>query len=141
MGLIDTKTEKIESMSLAEMKTMHEDELILVTQIDQLATLCVQGDGDLNELEQKLQQYIQNVKKHFAYEEEIMLAYNFPSYDMHKLAHDMFLADMTYATKIWNENGDLNKIVRFVRKSPEWIESHIKSVDTPTVEYIARKQN
>ena len=68
-----------------------------------------------------------------------MQEYNFPSYEMHKLAHDMFLMDLQYATRQWKEFGDIKKIINFVAKTPEWIVMHVKSVDAPTADYLARK--
>ncbi len=32
-----------------------------------------------------------------------------------------------------------NKMVNFIRKSPEWIVLHINTVDAPTSAYIAQK--
>ena len=68
-----------------------------------------------------------------------MRKYDFPSYDMHKTAHDMFLTDISYAVKQWKEYGNVDKIINFIYKSPEWIVLHINTVDAPTATYIARK--
>ena len=129
----------IDSVEVEKMHSIHENEIDLINEIDQLATDCVKGTADINDLADKLDEYITHVKEHFAYEEKLMREYSFPSYDMHQMSHEMFLADLQYATKHWKEFGDLNKIVSFVRRSPEWIETHIDSVDGPTAEYIERK--
>ena len=55
------------------------------------------------------------------------------------MAHDMFLMDLGFATKMWKEHGDIGKIIQFIRKSPEWIIMHIASVDSPTATYLAQK--
>ena len=55
------------------------------------------------------------------------------------MAHDMFLIDLAYAVKQWKQYGDINKMINFVYKTPEWIVMHINSVDAPTSMYIARK--
>ena len=68
-----------------------------------------------------------------------MKKYNFPSYVMHKTAHDMFLNDLDYAIKQWKSFGDIKKIINFVFKSPEWIVMHINTVDAPTSAYIAKQ--
>ena len=68
-----------------------------------------------------------------------MKKYDFPSYEMHKMAHDMFLVDIGITIKQWKEFGDINKMVNFIRKSPEWIVLHINTVDAPTSAYIAQK--
>lgn len=137
MGIININ--QLDYMSVKEMQELHENEIIIINEVDQLARECVEGTRDIKELANKLGEYVAHVKKHFAIEEELMQKYDFPSYDMHQMSHEMFLADLQYATKHWKENGDLNKIVSFVRKSPEWIESHVDSVDAPTADYIAKK--
>jgi len=137
MGII--YAEQLEYMSVDEMQQTHEDEIKIINAIDKLAYECEKDKTKQAELEKKLDEYIEHVKMHFSNEEKLMQEYDFPSYEMHKMAHDMFLMDLQYATKQWKEFGDINKIINFVRKTPEWIVMHLKSVDAPTADYIARK--
>ena len=131
--------EQVEYMDLDEMQETHEDEIKLLNEIEKLADNYRIDKSNLHQLEEKLDEYIAHVKEHFANEERLMEKYDFPSFEMHKLAHDMFLIDLAYATKQWKEFGDIQKIINFVYKSPEWIVMHIRSVDAPTANYIARK--
>jgi len=133
--------EQVEYMSIDEMQQTHENEIKILNEIDKLATLCDQGKATQEELEEKLDEYIAHVHAHFANEERLMQEHDFPSYEMHKMAHDMFLADLEYATKNWKEYGNINKIINFVRKTPEWIVMHVNSVDAPTADYLARKMD
>ena len=137
MGLI--YAEQVEYMSVEEMQKTHEDEIKIINEIDKLAFEYERGTVEQEELENKLDEYIEHVKAHFANEERLMQEYNFPSYEMHKLAHDMFLMDLQYATRQWKEFGDIHKIINFVAKTPEWIVMHVRSVDAPTADYLARK--
>lgn len=137
MGII--YAEQIEYMSVEQMQKIHEDEIKIINEIDKLAFEYERGTIEQDELENKLDEYIEHVKAHFANEERLMQEYNFPSYEMHKLAHDMFLMDLQYATRQWKEFGDIKKIINFVAKTPEWIVMHVKSVDAPTADYLARK--
>ena len=137
MGLI--YTEQVEDMSVEQMQKTHEDEIKILNEIDKLAIKFDRGDVELNELEEKIDEYIAHVKAHFANEERLMEEYDFPSYEMHKMAHDMFLADLQYATMQWKRYGDIKKIIYFIRKTPEWIVMHVNSVDAPTADYLARK--
>jgi len=130
---------EVNEVDLEEMQALHKKEIDLMNQIDETATACVRGDADVEELVKTLEEYVANVKEHFEYEEELMEKHDFISYDMHKMAHEMFMADLNYAIRHWRENGDLNKIVAFVRKAPEWLASHIETVDAPTAEYLAKK--
>ena len=137
MGLIYAG--QVEHMSVDQMQETHEDEIKILNEIDKLAIKYDRGDVELKELEDKLDEYITHVKAHFANEERLMEEYDFPSFEMHKMAHDMFLADLQYATMQWKRYGDIKKIIYFIRKTPEWIVMHVNSVDAPTADYLARK--
>lgn len=137
MGII--YAEQVEYMSVDQMQKTHEDEIKIINEIAKLTIGYERGTIEKEELENKLDEYIEHVKAHFANEERLMQEYNFPSYEMHKLAHDMFLMDLQYATRQWKEFGDIQKMINFVAKTPEWIVMHVKSVDAPTADYLARK--
>ena len=131
--------EQVEYLDVEEMQETHEDEIKILNEIEKLATKYSMDKSNLSELEAKLDEYIAHVKEHFANEERLMKKYKFPSYEMHKMAHDMFLIDINSAIRQWKEYGDIKKIINFVFKSPEWIVMHINSVDAPTSRYIIQK--
>ena len=132
-------TEQVEHLDVEEMQATHEDEIKLLNEVEKLAVIYMRDKSNLPELEAKLEAYIAHVKVHFANEERLMRKYNFPSYDMHKTAHDMFLSDIEYAIGQWKSFGDIDKVIRFIFNSPEWIVLHINTVDAPTSAYIAKK--
>lgn len=131
--------EQVEDLDVEEMQETHEEEIKILNEVEKLAVAYSMDKSKLTQLEVKLDEYIEHVKAHFANEERLMKKYNFPSYEMHKMAHDMFLIDLSYAIRQWKEFGDIDKIINFVYKSPEWIVMHINSVDAPTSMYIVRK--
>lgn len=137
MGLI--YAEQVEYMSVEEMQDTHENEIKILNEIEKLATKYQIQKADPAELEAKLDEYIEHVHKHFANEERLMQKYDFPSYEMHKTAHDMFLSDLEYSIRPWKERGDMKKIINFIYKTPEWIVMHVNSVDAPTANYLAQK--
>ena len=131
--------EQVEHLDVEEMQETHEEEIKLLNEVEKLSTKYLMDKSNLTELEAKLDEYIDHVKKHFANEERLMKKYDFPSYDMHKTAHDMFLDDISAAIRQWKNFGDIKKIINFIYKSPEWIVLHINTVDVPTSAYIAQK--
>ena len=133
--------ESVEHMDLDEMQKTHEDEIKILNDIDRIAVQYSMKNSDENKklLEEKIEEYLRHVKTHFSNEESLMKKYNFPNYDMHKMSHDMFLADLNITLKQWRKFGDVNKVVNFIRKSPEWILLHINTVDAPTSAYLAQK--
>lgn len=132
--------EQVEHMDFDQMQEKHENEIKILNEVDKLATQVQIQKKGWEELEQKLDEYIAHVKEHFAFEEELMLKHDFVSYDMHKMAHDMFLADLNYAVMAWKNRGDIGKVINFIRKTPEWIVMHINTVDAPTATFLASKE-
>ena len=137
MGLI--YAEQVEYMSVDAMQETHENEIKILNEIEKLATNYLVRKTHKEELEAKLDEYVEHVHKHFANEEHLMQKYDFPSYDMHKTAHDMFLLDLEYAMRPWKTSGDMKKIINFIFKTPEWILIHVNTVDAPTANYLASK--
>lgn len=131
--------EQVEHMSLEQMQETHEDEIKILNDIDKLAILQDRGNATMEELESKINEYLEHVKAHFANEEKLMRKYDFQKYDMHKTAHDMFLEELDGAVKLWKRYEDITKITNFIRRTPEWIVLHVNTVDTPTANYLASK--
>ena len=131
--------EQVEEMDVEQMQQTHENEIKILNAIEKLAFGYEKNEEQKRELESRIDEYISHVKAHFANEEQLMQAHDFPSYEMHKLAHDMFLIDLAYATRQWKEFGDISKIINFVYKTPEWIVMHVNGVDAPTARYLAQK--
>jgi len=138
MGMI--YIQQVDYMNVESMQETHESEIQILNEIDNLAIDLDRGEIELATLEAKIDEYIEHVHHHFSSEEKMMQEYDFPAYEMHKMAHDMFLADLEYATRYWKQYGDIKKIINFVRKTPEWIVMHVNSVDSPTADFIAKKQ-
>ena len=133
--------EQVEEMSVEEMQQTHENEIKILNAIDNLAISYDRGEVTLDELEQKINEYVEHVHMHFANEEQLMQKYDFPSYDMHKTAHDMFLEELETAMKYWKRYDKITKITDFIRRTPEWIVLHVNTVDVPTANYLATKMN
>lgn len=133
--------EQVEDMDVEEMQETHDEEIAILNEVDKLAIFygMDKTEEKLAALEAKLDEYLDHVKKHFANEERLMKKYDFPAYEMHKMAHDMFLTDISIAIKQWKHSGDIDKVIRFIRNSPEWIVMHINTVDAPTSAYLAQK--
>ena len=131
--------EQLEDMSLEQMQQTHEDEIKILNDIDKLAILQDRGEVTMEELESKIDEYLVHVKEHFANEEKLMREYDFPKYDMHKTAHDMFLDELNLAVKLWKRYEDITKITNFIRRTPEWIVLHVDTVDAPTANFLAKK--
>jgi len=133
--------EQLEDMSVEQMQRTHEDEIKILNNIDKLAILQDRGEVTMQELESKINEYLVHVKEHFANEEKLMRKYDFPKYEMHKTAHDMFLEELENSVKLWKRYEDITKITNFIRRTPEWIVLHVNTVDAPTANFLTQKMD
>ena len=139
MGII--YAEQVDYLEVESMQETHEREIAILNEVDKLAVTYELKKEGLEALQSKLEEYIEHVTEHFASEERLMLEHNYPEYEMHKMAHDMFLADLEYSAGPWRRSGDMKKIIYFIRKTPEWLVMHVNSVDTPAANFLARKMS
>ena len=131
--------EQVNYLDYQEMQDTHEDEIEILNDIERLATKYQMKMIPVDALEEKLDEYLVHVKKHFSSEEVLMQKYGYPDYEMHKMAHDMFLADLKYAVNQWKNRGNIEKMINFIRKTPEWLIMHINGLDTDTAAYFVYK--
>jgi hemerythrin-like metal-binding protein len=135
MALISAQA--ADTVSVEGLQTIHEKEFELMNEIDAMANEIGKGFDDWPRLEAKLNEYTNHVRAHFDEEEELMEEYDYPFVDMHTMAHDLFKADMNYAETRWKRFGEIERIIDFVRKSPEWLTNHITTNDVALGEYLA----
>lgn len=64
--------EQVEYMSVEQMQQTHENEIQILNEIDKLAIWLERGKATLEELENKVNEYIKHVKEHFSNEEKLM---------------------------------------------------------------------
>ncbi len=131
--------EQINFLDFQEMQQTHEDEIAILNDIENLATKYQMKQIPVDALEVKLDAYLVHVNKHFSNEEVLMQKYGYPDYEMHKMAHDMFLADLKYAVNHWKNHGDIDKMIHFIRKTPEWLIMHVNGLDTDTASFLLYK--
>ena len=135
MALISAQS--ADSVSIEAIQTIHDKEFELMNEIDEMAKGIGKGFDDWPRLEAALEAYIAHVRVHFDEEEELMEEYDYPFLDMHTMAHDLFKADMNYAETRWKRFGEIERIISFVLKSPEWLTNHITTNDVALGEYLA----
>lgn len=88
---------------------------------------------------QKLTELLEHSKKHFAYEEEQMEDYAYPTSREHKDEHAKVLAEMQYF--INNSHSMIGKKMLkayYIEKLPDWFDLHLLTMDSDLVSYIKK---
>ena len=135
--------DQVPRIAVDEMQHTHEEEIRMLNEIDELATIY-ENDRTKDEalekrLNEKLDAYVQHVKEHFANEERLMRLYAFPPYPMHKAEHDRVLYELDRVMARWKEHGEIDTIIAYLRQSVDWIVNHINTMDNMTAMYISQQ--
>ena len=131
--------DQVYHVAVDEMQHTHEEEISMLNEIDALATMYKNDNTKHEELENKLEAYIQHVKDHFANEERLMRLYAFPPYQMHKAEHDRVLNELNHFVIRWKQHGELDAIIAYLRQSVDWIINHINTMDNMTAMFISQQ--
>ena len=131
--------DQVQRISVDEMQHTHEEEISMLNEIDALATIYENDKTKQVELENKLDEYIEHVKEHFANEERLMRLYEFPPYSIHKAEHDRVLHELNDVVIRWKQHGEIDKIVAYLRQSVDWITNHISTMDNMTAMFISQQ--
>lgn len=124
--------EDVAHLEFEVMQDTHEEEITMLNEIDALATAFEEDTSCKEELEEKMEAYVDHVIDHFENEERLMLVHNFSGYAMHKMEHDRVLQQFDEAYIPWKKEGDIWGMVTFLRSTPQWIQDHIAAMDTMT---------
>ena len=119
-------------VALATMNDTHLEELILINKIS--AAIAGRDRGQVSRL---LEALATHTVGHFGGEEAMMREGGFPPYLMHRAEHERALQEMRMQLLIWNDRHDFDVLAQYIDETlPEWIVSHIRSMDTVTANYL-----
>ncbi len=95
------------------------------------------GEAAVNDMIDFLEDYI---KEHFSYEEDYMLAYEYPRYGEHKAMHDTFIEKYKeFKLRIAESNPSPELVLEVQEFVGNWFLTHISIEDQKYEEYINSK--
>ncbi|NPA11994.1 MAG: hemerythrin family protein [Epsilonproteobacteria bacterium] len=111
--------------SFEPMNEIHENELKILNDL-------IKALENRQNVEEKFSQFLNDVKKHFAFEEELMQKHKFFAYLPHKMEHDRILNELNLLnTKDYEEMENY-----FKNEFIPWFENHIATIDTVTAGFL-----
>lgn len=114
------------SVGIEEIDNQHKE---LFRQINELIHACHQGRGGeaVGEVLSFLDSYI---RLHFRTEENLMLKYEFPEFQAHRLQHQEFMANLAEVRRRFSEEGPgVHIVVITNRILAGWLNTHIRRSD------------
>ena len=117
----------IHQLKFNPMNEIHNNEVKVLNQL-------LEAIQENNNIPEKFKLFLNDVKYHFNFEEELMEKYNFFATIPHKMEHSRILEEL----KELNNRLDDRKFLReyFEISFIPWLDNHIKTMDTITAGYF-----
>ena len=90
-------------------------------------------------IDNKLNELVLDVEKHFEKEEKRMFKYNYPGANKHQYAHTCSLEKLYEAQKQWKDKKEVLKLKQYLEwVFTPWLNGHIMSMDRIACEYLVK---
>jgi len=125
---------QIPKVALERMNRVHEEEIKILNQLFE----AIDQGKDIDEISRLFKDFVEDVKKHFSSEQEMMEQYNFFAYPMHRGEHDMVLGQLANLEKKWEKEKNPELIKSYVQNEfLPWLMNHIQTMDTVTAHFLS----
>jgi hemerythrin len=123
-------------LPLVENDTMNEIHFEEVQIINDLSKLIESNQTDA--ITDQINMLIAHMQKHFSYEEDMMKSKRYQMYSVHQADHNKVLTETRYMLMDWRSAKDIDRLKEYFEEElPDWLDQHIKAMDTPMAEFIA----
>ncbi|WP_456402451.1 bacteriohemerythrin [Persephonella sp.] len=132
------RKEDFPKVALSKMNDIHSNEIDIVNRLYEAAVNCVEGKETIENVDLLLKEFLQDVREHFSFEQELMEKYGFFAYPMHKGEHDNVLRELASIEKLWNDKKNPETIKEYLeRYFAPWIINHVQTMDTVTAMFLS----
>ena len=124
--------EQLPLVAIPEMNDIHFEEIELINKLEKAArslepVIVIEA----------LQEFLEHTTAHFAKEEEMMQAVNYPDFNPHKAEHDRHLKEIASSIRYVKENQAPKAVSAYVEGSlAPWVKHHIGTMDTQAALFI-----
>lgn len=135
MAVLDKR--EIPVLALDSMNVVHDEEVELVNQLDEVLCAYRENRGSAEAVDQALGALVNHMREHFAGEESRMRAANFPAYMMHKSDHNCVIGEAQAVYEDWAARRDTELLHAYLYDTlREWFLRHVATMDTVTAQFL-----
>jgi len=118
------------------MNDIHFEEADIINKLSELIE-----KNDQNAITEQITLLIEHMQKHFSYEENMMKEKSYTMYTIHQADHNKVLTETRYMLMDWRSAKDIDTLKEYFEEElPDWLDQHIKAMDTPMAEFIETNQ-
>jgi hemerythrin len=119
--------QKISQVAYQPMNDIHNNEVKVLNEL-------LEAIENNNDIENKFNIFLDDVRNHFNFEQNLMEQYNFFAKVPHKMEHDRIVNELE---EIKNSNLSNEELLQYFNQSfIPWLENHINTMDTVTAGYF-----
>jgi len=120
----------IKKVAFEPMNEIHQNEVKILEELIEK----IENKEDLKEIYEK---FLEDVKNHFSFEEDLMQKHQFFAYIPHKMEHDRILNELN---EIKNHLDEYENLERYFKESfIPWLKNHVETMDTVTAGFFNMK--
>ncbi len=129
--------EMVPQVSQKFMNDTHKEEVDIINALFEEILAFGNTNDNTEKIDTLYKEWIAHTIEHFTTEEIEMIEAEFPSFPIHKAEHDKVLQQMNDVFNAWERTREI-KILQmyFMDVVPQWLISHISSMDAMTANYI-----
>ncbi len=117
------------------MNQVHQRELDI---LNELYEAIVSGKLE-KEISKLFDEFLEDVKSHFAYEEDLMKKTYFFAYECHSGEHRRVLEELEDVRETWKKTKNVDFLRNYFENTfKPWLVEHILTMDTVTGEYLSK---
>lgn len=136
--VLDPKT--IPTVAIDFMNNTHFEEIAMVRNLGELVTAYQESKKQASDqaikITQSLDAWLEHTHAHFSRENELMVKYQFPAYDIHLSEHKAALDRMEAIVNTWKSNKNAELVSDYIFQLwPNWFNSHVNSMDMITAQF------
>ncbi len=125
--------ERLTVLGIEEMDGIHRQELEM---LDALLE-AIDNETDETRVTLKFEALLEDMRRHFEYEESLMRGKGFGMYNIHKSDHDKMLSEVRYLLGEWRSRRDRARIKEYFEyEFAFWLPQHIAAMDTVLAEFL-----
>jgi len=122
-------------LPLVKNETMNDIHVQEADIINKLSTLIEENNQDA--ITKQITKLVEHMQEHFSYEEDMMKDKSYPMYTIHQADHNKVLSETRYILMDWRSAKDVERLKEYFEEElPDWLDQHIKAMDTPMAEFI-----
>ena len=132
---------EVPQVGFGSMNDTHMEEIVLINRLGELLEDAMNNAQNTDAINDKLSEWVEHTRDHFASEDQLMLDYNFPAYPVHSGEHEQVLAQIEELQQQWQDTNEAEPLAEFIFVHwPVWFDQHVNTMDMVTAQYLSQME-